>query len=126
VTLNNHGPADANPASIFDTVPTDLTVTSWSCTPSGSALCGAASGSGPLSDSPSIPVGDGVTYSVNGNVSASASGVLVYTVSSVPAPGVVDPVPSNDSDSDVNALELPIFCDGFESGDDTAWSSSIP
>jgi hypothetical protein len=81
---------------------------------------------GPLSDSPNLPAGDGVVYTVSGTVSGVASGVLVYEALASPGVGVTDPVPANDSDSDVNALETPLFCDGFEGGDTGGWSLATP
>jgi len=126
VTVDNNGPSNAPAASVTDTVPTDLTINSWTCSATGSAACGAASGTGPLSDTPSLPAGDGVVYTVSAIVSGSASGQLVYTVSVSPGGGVTDPVAANDSDSDVNALELPLFCDGFEDGTTDAWTQVVP
>ncbi len=126
VTVDNLGPSHAPASSISDTVPVELTITSWTCAASGSAVCGSASGSGPLTDSPSISSGDGVTYSVSGTVSGSASGWLVYTVNAAPGVGVVDPNGGNDSDLDRNALETPIFCDGFEMGTTGGWSGTTP
>jgi uncharacterized repeat protein (TIGR01451 family) len=126
VTVNNNGPSNAPAASVGDTVPADLTVNSWTCSATGSAVCGAASGTGPLGDTPSLPAGDGVVYTVSATVSGSASGVLVYTVGVSPGAGVTDPVAANNSHSDVNALELPMFCDDFEDGTTDAWSSVVP
>lgn len=126
VTVDNLGPSHAPASSISDTVPVELTITSWTCAAAGSAACGSASGSGPLNDSPSISSGDGVTYNVSGTVSGSASGWLTYTVNAVPGVGVVDPNSGNDSDLDRNALETPIFCDGFEMGTTGGWSGTTP
>jgi len=126
VTVDNDGPSDAPSATVSDTVPADLTVTSWTCSSSGSATCGAASGSGPLSDSPSLTAGDGVTYTVSATVSAAATGVLIYEVAASPGGGVSDPDASNDSDRDIDALEVPVFCDGFETGDTSGWRSTTP
>jgi len=126
VTVVNNGPSDAPSASVWDTVPADLTITGWTCAASGSASCGAASGAGPLSDSPNLTAGDGVTYAVSGTVSASATGRLVYTVTVAPGAGVTDPNSANDSGWDDNALETPIFCDGFEDQTTDAWSNTVP
>jgi uncharacterized repeat protein (TIGR01451 family) len=126
VTVENNGLSNAPAASVSDTAPAELTVSSWTCSASGGASCGAASGAGPLNDAPSLPAGSGVTYIVSATVSGSASGALVYMVSASPGAGVSDPVPGNDSNDDSNALELPIFCGDFEGGDTTAWSSTTP
>jgi len=126
VTVDNLGPSHAPSASVSDTAPVDLTITSWTCAASGSAACGSASGSGPLSDSPNLSSGDGVTYTVSGTVSGSATGWLVYTATASPGVGVTDPNSGNDSDDDQNALETPIFCDGFEGGTTGGWSTATP
>jgi len=126
VTVNNDGPSDAPSASVSDSVLADLTITSWTCAASGSAACGSPSGSGPLSDSPSLTSGDGVTYTVSGTVSGSAFGWLTYTVTASPGAGVTDPNVENNSDGDQNALELPVFCEGFEDGTTNAWSQVLP
>ena len=126
VTVVNDGPSDAPSASVADTVPAELTVNSWTCAATGSASCGAASGVGPLSDSPALTAGDGVTYTVSATVSGSATGQLVYSVTVSPGAGVTDPNPGNNSDSDINALETPIFCDGFEDSTTDAWSNTVP
>jgi len=126
VVVDNHGPSDAPAAVVSDTPPAVLTVNSWTCSATGSATCGAPSGSGPLSDSPSLPSGGAVTYSVSATVSASASGTLLYTVTASPGAGVTDPDSSNDSGGDVNALETPIFCDDFDDGTSNAWSATVP
>lgn len=126
VTVDNNGPANASAASVTDSAPAILTVNSWTCAASGAATCGSASGTGALSDTPSLTAGDGVTYTVSGTVSAAATGELVYTVSAFPGAGMFDPNSSNDSDADVNALELPILCDGFEDGTTNAWFRVVP
>jgi len=60
-----------------------------------------------------------------GAVSSWASGYLVYSVNAAHASFAVDPVPDNDSGSDVSATELPLFCDAFENGTNVGWSSVI-
>jgi uncharacterized repeat protein (TIGR01451 family) len=125
VTVRNLGLSNAPTASVSDTVPGDLTVTSWTCAAAGGAACGGASGTGPLSDGPNLPAGGSVTYTVSATVSGTASGSLTYTVSASPGAGVTDPVPANDSDSDVNALETPVFCDEFEDGTTDAWDRVV-
>jgi uncharacterized repeat protein (TIGR01451 family) len=126
VIVDNLGASNAPSASVADTLPADLTVDSWTCGAIGGAACGASTGAGSLTDSPNLPVGGRVTYTVNATVSGSASGWLIYAVTGSPGAGVTDPDPTNDSDLDINALELPIFCDGFETSDTSAWTPVIP
>ena len=121
-TVVNHGPHGAPAASVSDAPDADLTISGWTCAAAGGASCGASSGAGRLSDAPSLPPGGTVVYTVQGSVAPTASGVLYYAVSASPGPGVVDPSPSNDTGQDASSLEPPVFCDGFESGDTSAWS----
>ena len=55
-----------------------------------------------------------------------ATGYLVNTATVDPAMGITDLDLSNNSSTDSSALELPLFCDGFESGTTAAWSSVFP
>ncbi len=119
VTVVNAGPSDAPASTVADTVPAELVVNGWSCAGGG---CGAASGVGPLSDSPSLPAGGSVVYTVAATVAVGATQAVVYTVAVGVGPGVTDPDPSDNLGSDSDRLDLPIFCDGFEDGSGGAWS----
>jgi hypothetical protein len=55
-----------------------------------------------------------------------AVGQLVNTAVVGPDAGFVDLDLTNNTSTDTNALELPVFCDGFESGTTDAWSSVMP
>ena len=44
IVVWNRGPADANPVAFADTVPSNVTLTGWTCAVSGTAVCSAASG----------------------------------------------------------------------------------
>lgn len=61
--------------AIADAVPAGLTFTAWTCTPIGSATCPAASGSGAISASATLPAGNavagaGLTYVIDATVGA--------------------------------------------------------
>ena len=103
ITVSNAGPSDARSVAVTDVVPAPILSPSWSCIPDPGAKCGL--GTGPLSDTASIPAGRHVTYTVRGVVSQAATGTLVNTATiSLPA-GHADPDGSNDrsTDSDIAA-----------------------
>ena len=105
VTVTNDGPSAVTGASFADTVPAAVTGVSWTCSVAGGGSCGAPSGSGnavatTLDLSPEATA----TIEVVGTVVASATGSLSNTASVAPPAGVVDPVPGNDSATDVDFL----------------------
>jgi uncharacterized repeat protein (TIGR01451 family) len=126
VVVSNTGPSRAPAVSASSGTAGSLTVTGWTCTPSGGALCGAASGSGALADTPDLPPGTSVTYTVAATVGAGATGTVACTVSTAPGSGVIDPAAGNDSATDTDPVGADIFADGFENGTWNQWSSSSP
>jgi hypothetical protein len=57
----------------------------------------------------------------------SAVGSVTNAVNVMPPEGIVDPNPENDNASDTDVIDTSgIFADGFESGDTSAWSDSVP
>lgn len=84
----------SNGSIVTDTVPAVITSVTWTCgTPTLSATCGAASGSGnTINTTANLPIGATLTYTVTGTLSVSATGTLANTASIVaPAGGVSDP-----------------------------------
>lgn len=84
----------SNGSIVTDTVPAVITSVTWTCgTPTLSATCGAASGSGnTINTTANLPIGATLTYTVTGTLSVSATGTLANTASIVaPASGVSDP-----------------------------------
>ena len=75
----------------------------WTCTASSGSSC-SASGSGNIDDAISLEAGDSAFYTLQGTVSGSATGTLSNTAS-VGASGVNDPVPGNNSATDVDTIE---------------------
>jgi len=58
------------PVNLADAVPAGLTFTSWTCAASGGATCPAASGTGAIAGTPTLPAG----------AAGSAGGRLTYTI----------------------------------------------
>ncbi|THF86439.1 DUF11 domain-containing protein [Deinococcus sp. KSM4-11] len=91
VKVWNNGPNVAAGATITDTVPALLTGVTWTCAATGTATCGAASGSGnAITLSAGLPVDSGpattadthyVTLTVTGMLAATATGTVGNTAS---------------------------------------------
>ena len=120
LTTTNNGPSDASSVTVTDTLPTS---TSFLGSVPGSPTCTESSGTvtcnlGQLAASTSTDV------IITVLVDSTATGSLSNTASvSATEP---DPVPGNNSDSESTAIVTPLFADAFETGDLTAWDSSVP
>jgi uncharacterized repeat protein (TIGR01451 family) len=103
ITVSNPGPYPVVGASVADTFPAPLTCTT-TCSPTGGASCTAGPFPGNINDSPSIPLGQSLTYVSACSVSSSATGTLTNVASVSVPPDVVDPNPTNNSASDTDVL----------------------
>ena len=101
-------------ATVTDNFAAELTNVSWTCVAAGGASCGAANGTGDISETVNVPVGGTVTYTVDADVLSSATGNLVNTATIAVPGGVTDPAAGNDSatvtidDNDSMLQERPI------------------
>ena len=85
--ISNAGPNAVSGLVVNDTPPPGITFTSWTCVGSGGATCGGP-GSGPISDTVSIPNGGAVTYTVTAAIDQFATGNVTNQVCVV-VPGSV-------------------------------------
>lgn len=119
------GDATAHDATvnIADAVPTGLTFTSWTCTPIGNATCPAASGTGAISASATLPAGNavagaGLTYVIDATVGASQCAAVTNTATiQATAPfaegasaqaGFVTPAPGGNANNSASASVDPV------------------
>lgn len=103
IVVTNAGSNGVTGATITDSFPTQITSASWTCVPSGGAIC-PANGSGNISHSVNLPAGSLLTYTVNAAIGSGVSGNMVNTASvSVPA-GYTDIAPGNNSATDTDAF----------------------
>jgi uncharacterized repeat protein (TIGR01451 family) len=123
ITVGNAGPDDVD-GTVTDAFPADLTGVTWTCAATGAATC-TASGAGDISDPVVLPFGDTVTYTAVGVIDMGTVATSLSNTASVSSI-FFDPDMTNNSWTDTVPLELPIFCDGFESGDTLMWSSTVP
>ena len=104
ITVSNAGPTAVTGAQVTDTLPASLTGATWTCAPTGAAVCAAASGSGSIATTVDLPVGDSVTFTVSGTVAAGTTGSVVNTASVAAPSGVIDANPVNNSATDTDSI----------------------
>ncbi|MEU6250992.1 isopeptide-forming domain-containing fimbrial protein [Glycomyces sp. NPDC047010] len=86
VTVTNNGRSRLTGATLTDTVPGGVTVTSWTCTATAGS-CGTASGSGnDVSTTLDLPAGASATVTITGTVARSASGTTVTNTATIAMP----------------------------------------
>ncbi len=112
IVVSNAGPSAAVGATVTDAIPANLINASWVCNPAPGAAC-SASGNGDINDSVTIPAGGSVTYTLTVTVNEPEGGFVSNSATVASPPGLPDPVFSNNSSTDTDAVGL--FVDGFES-----------
>jgi uncharacterized repeat protein (TIGR01451 family) len=100
ITVTNNGPSAVNGATVSDTLPAALTDATWTC-----AVCAPNSGSGSsISTSVNLVSGGVAVVVVTATVAADATGSITNTAVVTPPPGVTDPTPGNNTDTDLDTL----------------------
>jgi uncharacterized repeat protein (TIGR01451 family) len=100
IVVSNTGTGNATGVTVADSMPVNLTGTTWTATQTGGASGYSPTGSGNISDIVSLPAGSTITYTVTGTVSPTATGTLANTVNVTPANGTA--VFANDDDQMVD------------------------
>jgi uncharacterized repeat protein (TIGR01451 family) len=101
IVASNSGPDPVAGALVTDTLTSQFTGFSWTCTGTGGGTC-PASGSGSIAALVNIPVGGTVTFQVQATVSPSATGNLVNSASIASPAGVSDSNVVNNGSTDTN------------------------
>jgi uncharacterized repeat protein (TIGR01451 family) len=126
IVATNPGPSDALAATVEDHFPPELIDCEWTCAPASGALCTGGPVAGDLVDSVDLPAGGSATYTASCTVDPGAEFSELANTATITAPaGVSDPEPDDDSATDTDSGPV-IFADGFESGDTSAWSATVP
>jgi uncharacterized repeat protein (TIGR01451 family) len=125
IVVTNDGPSDVTGAMVDDPLAPQLTGCTWTCTPTAGADC-AAGGSGAIDDLVDLPAGTSVQYDLSCTFQPAAEESVNNTVTVTAPAGITDLDPGNDSATDTTHATLTIFTDGFESGNTSAWSSTVP
>jgi uncharacterized repeat protein (TIGR01451 family) len=105
IRVVNNGPQAVINAPFADNMPVQITDWTWSCVPDFSSICAAGPALivGNFTDTVTIPVGQGVTYTVDASIDPLASGTLVNTASISVPPAFLDLVPGNNTATDIDA-----------------------
>jgi hypothetical protein len=105
IVATNLGPTDVANARVRTSTSTDLATLTWRCTASGGATC-ASSGSGPIDDLVSLPVGGVVTYVLDGVLSPSAANGTMTGGASIEAPlDILETDAGNNTASDTDTVQ---------------------
>lgn len=115
ITISNAGPGAASSTTVVDSFPAAYSGVSWTCAASGGASC-AASGTGTIAQTISLPAGGQAVYAVSGTVAAGTTSVLTNSATAVVGPPATDPDTSDNTatvDTSPAGNDV-IFADGFE------------
>ncbi len=104
IIVRNVGNGDALGATVSDSIPTQITSWTWTCTGStgGASGCTPYSGNGNFSDIVDLPAGSSITYTVTAQTDPSATTSLTNTATVTPPTGITDPTPANNTASDTD------------------------
>jgi LPXTG-site transpeptidase (sortase) family protein len=100
ITVTNNGPADVSGAVVSDTLPSQFSGWTWTCTGTNPTCDGGSAT--PFSDTIDLDYGDSLTYSVSATVSGTASGQLDNTAVITPPTGTTETDNTNNSDTDTD------------------------
>jgi hypothetical protein len=124
ITVSNAGPDPATAVGVTVDFPVELGGIGWICVGSAGGVC-TNQGSGDIADLAGLPVAATVTYTAIGALPDPFVGVLTVNGSAIPPGFVTDPDPG-DNDASAEIRSVRIFDDGFESGDTSLWSATVP
>ncbi len=105
ITATNAGPDTAAGVTITDTFPAILQNPTWTSS-TGGASGVDPSGTGPISDTVTMPIGSAITYTVIATVAPNATDGTIITNTAVISPpsGVSDPVLTNNTGPDTTTV----------------------
>ncbi|MGN8551424.1 UNVERIFIED_CONTAM: GEVED domain-containing protein [Microbacterium sp. SLM126] len=120
VTVTNDGPFGIVNAPVSDPVPAGITTSSWTCSTTAGGSCGAASGTGAITSTVSLPLNGVATYTITMPIPLGRTGDLTNTFTANVPIGYTDPTPANntasDTDTPVPMIDLQIEKIGESTG----------
>ncbi len=111
IAVENIGSSDAHGTSVQDLLPTQLSDSSWTCSPIGASTC-TASGTGDINDTVTIPINGGLIYHVTAIAPTAPEAAISNTATVTTVVAETDFNLSNNSATSVDTLG--IYKDGFE------------
>ena len=115
IEVTNNGPHDVTDVLVEDIPPVILTNVTWTCTPSGGAICGNPVGTDFIMEMVDLPAGDSVTFALGGDLPTPGSFEETATNSvsvSIQDMLTVEIDTGNNTDSDTDIVGM--YADGFE------------
>ncbi len=97
IVVRNNGPSTVSGARIIDTIPANLSNSTWTCTSSTGSSCAANSGSGNINTTVSLLVNGSATFTLTATVLSGATGSLINTATVAPPSGTTDPNLANNT-----------------------------
>ncbi len=105
IVVSNAGPSSASGVRMVDTLPTDLTDVTWTCTASSASACASSSGSGATIDEfVNLAPSGTVTFIATGTVASNARATMTTTATATLPAGVLDLTPLDLVSTDTTAL----------------------
>jgi len=103
VTVTNTGPAAVTAASVSDARPIQVVSWDWTCAPASNATC-TSNHANPatFTDNIDLTAGESISYTVTATLAADAVDTVTNTVTVTAPAGIYDPVPGNNSASDLD------------------------
>lgn len=90
IVVSNAGPNDVYGTAVLDPLPAEISNISWRCVATGSAVCGAATGTGDLTQTVDIPLAGRITYILTGTTPILLKEITNTAWITLPA-GLTDP-----------------------------------
>jgi hypothetical protein len=126
IVVQNIGTADASGVTVGAALPATLVNGNWTCVAYTGATCGAASGSGDLSDTAVVPQNGVLVYTFSATVNDDQG--LATDQVAVTATATVNGTPADSNPANNTATppvtQIVIFRDGFEVGGDGAQNAA--
>ncbi|HUW60713.1 MAG TPA: BACON domain-containing carbohydrate-binding protein [Candidatus Bathyarchaeia archaeon] len=133
IVVNNYGPNNVVGALVEDSFPDELINVTWVASPTAGATSGLGSGSGDISDTVDIPVGDRVVYTVSAVVNYFSVGSVTNTATVTAPPGILDTFEDNNTSTDEDPIEFqsiariqPFYGNGWPSPNTFAQPGDTP
>ena len=104
IVASNGGPNAVSGATVADTMPANISASSWSCAASAGSSCATSSGTGSFSIGVNLALGGTATFTVTATVGATATGSLANTATITVPSGVTETNSANNSATDTDTL----------------------